>query len=435
MRFVICVTLLLLVRGAREFVVDTQAGTALGIGLLLIVGYFAGETLERFRLPRLTGYILTGLVVGPYGLELVAGELGNLSFVNGTAIAIIAMTAGSELHLATLRPLLRSIVAIVTVGVLAAALAITAAAFASRSLFGFLAEMPALDALVVCAVLGVVLSAQSPAVIVALHKETAARGVLSSTVLGAVVVGDLLVILLFAIGQIGADAALGGGGSLRSTGLHFVWHVVGSAAIGAMAGVTLGALLRRMPGGAPILVLGTCFVLAEVGLRLRLDPIVVSVVAGAVVRNRFAPAAPALEHGLAATSAPTYVLFFAVAGASMHLDVLATLGFVAVLIVLARAGGMVAGSRLGARMAHADPVVQRWSGFGLLPQAGLALALAMAFARAFPDLGATASALALGVVGLNELIAPAIWRAILVRSGETQGSEREPAPPAAEPVT
>ena len=420
MRLVVCLSLILLARGAREFVLDTQAGTALGLGLLLIVGYFAGDTLERLRLPRLTGYLLTGLALGPYALGLVEGELGNLRLVNGTAIALIAMTAGSELDLDALRPLARSILAIVTCGVILAVAAITAAAAASRPLFGFLADLPASDAMIACVMLGVVLAAQSPSVIVALAKETSARGPLSDTVLGAVVVGDLLVILLFAVVQAVAGVTMGGASAPNATALHFAWHVVGSLAIGAAAGAALGGWLRRAPRSAPILVLGACFVLAEVGLRLGLDIIVVAVVAGALIRNRIPSAAVNLERGLTATAAPMYVLFFAVAGASLHLDVLATLGIPAVMIVLARAAGMLTGARIGARVTRTDPLVRRWAGIGLLPQAGLALALALVIGEAFPSLASTVGALALGVVAINELVAPAIWRAVLVRSGEAQ---------------
>ena len=420
MRLLMCVAVVLLARGARDFVANTEAGVSLALGLLLVVGYFIGEAFENIKLPRLTGYILTGLALGPYGVELVGAELGTLKLVNGTAIAIIAMTAGVELDLRGLRPLARSILAIVTLAIFAGAIAITGAAFASRALFGFLGDLDTVAALAVCATLGVALAAQSPAVIVALRKETRATGELSDTVLGAVVVGDLIVIVLFAIVQTFARAALGGTGSVEGAAVHLLWHVVGSAAIGALAGWMLASWLKRSENGASILVLVACVVLAEVGQRLALDPIVVAVVAGAYVRNRTPKVAHTLEAGLGATAATMYVLFFAVAGASLHLDVLATLGIPALMIVVARAIGLVAGARVGGAIAHASPAVRKWAGVGMLPQAGLAIALALVFGRAFPELADSAVALALGVVALNELLAPAVWRAVLIRNRDPQ---------------
>src|SRR6185503_16222428 len=88
------------------------------------------------------------------------------------------------------------------------------------------------------------------------------------------------------------------------------------------------------------------------------------------------------------------------------------------LFVVVRALGLLGLSNVAARVADAPEVVRRYAGFGLLPQAGLALALALLFAKTFPDFGAGASALTFGVVALNELIAPVIYRQALVRSGE-----------------
>jgi len=93
--------------------------------------------------------------------------------------------------------------------------------------------------------------------------------------------------------------------------------------------------------------------------------------------------------------------------------------------VLVRGCGLLAGSRAGARLARAQPEVARYAGFGLLPQAGLALALSMLFAKTFPEFGAAASALTLGVVALNELIAPALYRSALVRCGEAGRADAE----------
>ena len=97
---------------------------------------------------------------------------------------------------------------------------------------------------------------------------------------------------------------------------------------------------------------------------------------------------------------------------------LTAVGVPALAFVLVRAAGFLGGARIATRLAGAPEVVQRWVGFGLLPQAGLALALSMLFARTFPEFGAEAGAMMLGVVALNELVAPVLYRWALVKSGE-----------------
>jgi Kef-type K+ transport system membrane component KefB len=111
-------------------------------------------------------------------------------------------------------------------------------------------------------------------------------------------------------------------------------------------------------------------------------------------------------------------VFFALAGARIHIDVLAVVGVPALLLVLLRGGVFIGGSRLAGRLAGAPAAVRRFVGFGMLPQAGLAIALSMLFAETFPTFGAEASALTLGIVALNEMVAPLLYRAALVRSGE-----------------
>ena len=87
--------------------------------------------------------------------------------------------------------------------------------------------------------------------------------------------------------------------------------------------------------------------------------------------------------------------------------------------------GFLVGSRLGAKLSGAEEGVVKWAGFGLLPQAGLALALALLFTKTFPSFGDGASALTLGVVACNEIVAPALLRYALVQSGEA--GKRDPA--------
>jgi hypothetical protein len=128
--------------------------------------------------------------------------LGSLKIVNGVAIALIAMTAGSELEYRAMKPLLRSIRGISLYGVLGTAVLLTGAAFFMQPWLPFMHGLGHLDALVVSAVLGVVMVAQSPAVVVALRDEMEADGPVARTVRGAVVIAELLVILLFALRRV-----------------------------------------------------------------------------------------------------------------------------------------------------------------------------------------------------------------------------------------
>ncbi|MCA9712860.1 MAG: cation:proton antiporter, partial [Myxococcales bacterium] len=203
----------------------------------------------------------------------------------------------------------------------------------------------------------------------------------------------------------------------------------GSLAVGTGLGGLVALYLRRVGHDAGLVIIVTAFVMAEVGHRVGLDPLLVALAAGVLVRNATTQG-EALHHAIDGSALPVYLVFFAVTGATIHLHVLAQVGLPAALLVLVRAGTFLAGSRVACRIAGAEDSVRRWAGFGLLPQAGLALALSTLFARTFPELGPEAAALTLGVVALNELAAPIAYRMALLRSGEAGAA----LPPAAAPA-
>jgi Kef-type K+ transport system membrane component KefB len=421
MTVIVILALAGLMHAARSFAthgIASSAGTAISFGYLLLTGFYVGSLFNRLRLPRLTGYLAAGIAVGPSVLGLVPQTaIDSLTIFTGVAIALIALTAGTELELKALGPLLRSIAWLSGVAICGTALLIAAAVFFLSSLLPFMNVMAIDERVAVCIVLGVVMVAQSPAVVVALRKEMEAHGPVTQTVLAIVVVGDLLVILLFALASTLAKATFGAATNGTDTVRALAWELVGSLVAGLLIGAILATYLRKVKASGGLFVLATCFVVAEVGRRLEFDPLLVALSAGVFVRNVTGVGAR-LHEEIENSSLPVYIIFFTIAGATIHLDVLAVVGVPAVVLVVVRAAGLLTGSRIAGRLARAPETVRRYAGFGLLPQAGLALALALLFSKTFPEFGADASALTLGVVAINELAAPALYRFALVKSGE-----------------
>ena len=422
----------LLMQAIRSFRIGEPpgtAGTSLALGYVLLTAFFAGRVASSLRLPKLTGYLAAGVLVGPHGLGLVgSGMVDQLGIVNGMAVALIALTAGTELDMVGLRPLFRTILWTTVFAVFGTQLILGVAFFAGRSVFPFLAELAFLPAVAMCLLLGIVVSASSPAVVVALRDELEADGPVSRTVLGVVVFSDLLVILAFALVATIARVLVGEGTG-EAVGLGLVaWELAGSLLIGAALGATIAVYLSRVRAGSALFVLMVTFVMAEVGARLHLDALLLALGAGVFVRNatRFGEE---LQRQITAGSLPVSIVFFAVAGAGLHLDVLPVVAVPALVLVAIRAASALTGARLAARMTKAPETVRRWAGFGLLPQAGLALALSLLLARSFPELGEHAAALTLGIVAINELFAPIAYRFALARAGEI--GKRAPAEPAA----
>lgn len=423
MRLLLLLCLGGLIEAARSFAParglgSNAGGVTLAAGFLVLTALLTGSLFQDLRLPRLTGYLVAGAAAGPHLLGLVSEEMVlRLSLFNGIAISLIALTAGAEIDLRAMRPLLRTIGWLTLTAVVGTMVVLSLTAFALRPLLPFLEELEPSQIVAVCVVLGVMLTAQSPAVVVALRDEMQAEGPLTRTVLGVVVLSDLVVILLFAAASAIAQASFGdlGGGGLQARAL--VWEILGSLAIGCILGQVVAFYLRHFsgPSGFTVVILG--FLVAEVGRRIQLDPLLTALAAGMLVRNATS-FGDRLQSEIHSAALPVYVIFFALAGASIKIDVLPPMMLPVLILVVVRAASFLAGARLGAGIAGAPPTVRRYVGYGMLPQAGLALALALLFSSAFENLGQGAAALVFGVVAVNELICPVLYRYALIRSGE-----------------
>lgn len=423
MRLLLVLILAGLMHAARSFAPDTvvgggAAGTALACGYLLLSAFLVGAIFKSLRLPRLTGYLVTGIVVGPQILNLVSGAMvSNLQIFTGTATALIALTAGVELDLRAMKPLLKSIGWLSLIAVCGTIVLISFAVFGLRRELPFLHDLTTIQVAAMSAVLGVTMVAQSPAVVVALHSEMESDGPLTRTVLGVVVLSDLLVIVLFAIVSSITKSFLGSGSDALHTAGALAWEVLGSLVIGTLVGIVVTIYLKYVKGSSALFVITAAFLIAEVGQRIDLDPLLVALAAGVFIRN-FTQQGGRLQDEIEQSSLPVYVVFFAVTGATIHVHDLLVVGLPAIVLVATRMSGFLALGWLSTRIARATDNVRKYIGFGLMPQAGLALALALLFVKTFPKLGAGAAALVFGGVAINEMVAPVLYRYALVKTGE-----------------
>lgn len=410
-----------LMQAARTFTEQlSTGGTELAFGFLLLAAYFSGRIAGRFSLPKLTGYLLAGVVAGPFVLALINQDMGHsLRVVSGAATCILGLTGGGELDLKQVKPLLRTLRAVTVYAVLFAMIVLTAVLFLLRPLLPMFDGMAFVPSIAVCAVIGVALSAQSPSVVMALLAETRAEGPLSRLVLATVVVADLVVIIVYSVVAAITGAMMGGHLDVTATTLEIAWELFGSMAFGVAIGMLIGAFLRIVKGGnASLFALLVCVVVAEIGSRIHLDPLVVMLAAGVWLRNFSRSDANDLLHGFEAAELPVFLVFFSLSGSKLDVFQLWATLVPVTIIAAVRAGVFYVGCKFACERTHADSNVTRFGWTGLVPQAGLSFALVVVIQKNFPSFGPPAAVLLLSVVGVNQLLAPLLLRRSLIRSGE-----------------
>ncbi len=418
--------------------VDRLAGSATGpwqrtgrdlaaIGFFLLAGTLASSLLELLRLPHLTGFLLAGIVAGPYVLHAVDHEtVADLAIVNSLALSLIALAGGAELRLDAVRRGFRSLATATVVQNGLALVVIPATFFLARDLVPFTRGMPLPAVFAVAMLWGVVAITRSPSAVMGILSQTRPAGRLTDFTVGFVMTSDVVVVVLLALVMTAVRPLLEPGATLSLSAFGELGHeLLGSVAIGTTLGLLLVAYLRFVGRQVLLVLLLLGLVVVEVITYLRFEWLLTFLTAGFVVQN-FSRQGEKLLHAIEHTGEVVYVIFFATAGAHLDLPLLGQLWPAALLFFAVRAATAVAGARLSGRLAGDPPELRGWGWSGLISQAGLALGIAAKMQNQFPAFGAQFGALAVAAVALNELVGPVLFKLALDRSGESgQAGEAE----------
>jgi len=397
-----------------------EARAALALGFLLLVALVGGDLSRRYRVPRITGFLLMGFVMGPW-LHLVReDEVRGLSFIGDAAAALIAFAAGTRLTLGDLRrgrgPLTRA-----TLGATFFPFAVVAAAtLLVAPWFPLTLHQSLPDALATALVLGTIAAASSPVFTLAVMDELGATGPFARSLLQVTLFKDVLVVVLLSL-TLGLGRLITTAGDVNPTVVMQVpLRFLLSLAAGAGLGWTLAEYLKRVSRDVAVLLAALGFVTAAAARAAGLETMIVAAAAGCTIVNLRPVEGERLESALRRGSLPLYAVFFALTGAGLRLDALTEIWPWAVLLVALRALGLRYGLRWagGGGEAGASPALARYGWLGLISQAGVALGLAAAANRAFPEWGHSLEALIVAMIGVHELAGPICYRRALLQVGE-----------------
>jgi trehalose-6-phosphate synthase/Kef-type K+ transport system membrane component KefB len=415
----------------REVGVPSASGTsvtAIALGFALLGASITGDALRQFQLPRLTGYLLFGIIVGPHVANLITESMAaQLQIVTGIATTLIAFIAGLTLSVDRLGSRLIGIarMTLVTLGV--AMLGLAATLWIAWPWLPIAPEASGAERLVMMVLLAVMVVSFSPTMTAAVVADSGARGRLSDTILAMVVLADLIVLVLFSVSMQVARVVLGTGQS--PAGEAFVrlsWEIGGAVAFGVLIGVLFALYLRYIGREISLVLLAVCAMLTQIGTTQQLQPLLAALAAGIVIENLAVAQGDSLRAAVRRGAPPVLVVFFAAVGASLRIDALAVIGIAALALAAVRLGFIRVGLRAGVRLAGLPESIGEHAWTGLVSQAGITLGFASVVATTFPGWGNQVQLLLVALIAIHELVGPAWFRRGLAQAGELDARAPRP---------
>jgi len=388
-------------------------------GFVILGGAFGSRVFQKLRIPQVVGCIVVGIVLGEVLGVISAEMIESLEPFTMFALGLIGFMIGAELRGDVFRKYGKQFFIILFSQGIGAFLLVGVGA----SLVAWLVMGDVRSSIAMGLVLGAIASATAPAATANVLWEYKARGPLTAAVLAIVALDDALALLLYRGAATGAKALTGAGGEsvLATTGL-LLGEIVGAVVLGFLAGVLLYWLLKLVRAEDKILEFAISCLLLVVGISMipGIDPILPAMTLGITIANLMPRESKGVFGLVEKFSPPIYIAFFVLAGAHMEFGRMA--GWVVGMIVvytLARAGGKVAGSWVGARYSGAPAAVRKYLGICLLPQAGVAIGLAILAGQQFgADLGKTIIIVVMMATFLMEIFGPMLVKVGIKRAGE-----------------
>lgn len=394
------------------------------IGLLLIVGLLFGKLAKALKLPNVTGYLVGGLIVGPIfnlvGIKLLSEEnIKLMSTISQIALGFIAFTIGTDFRMAYFkrvgtRPLIIAIFesfgAIITVLI-------------GLLLIGVEAKFALL--------LSSIAAATAPAATLMIIKQYKAKGDVTENLMSVVAIDDATAIIFFGIFVAIANSVGNTSTSLGMMILKPFLEIMMSLGFGFVLGILLSMALKWYTGRSNRITVIVAFIFIATALQYlnkkvlpdyEISTLLACMMMGAVFTNTtLSEDTNTIMELVDRFTPPILIFFFVVSGADLNLKVLATVGLIGVIYIVLRVVGKVGGAYFGAVLSKSNHKIRKYLGWGLVPQAGVALGLTVVVSNLLPaEQAAIIRAVILSATLIYELVGPLITKTSLIKAGEIE---------------
>lgn len=380
----------------------------IAIGMILLVA-IAADWIGRYSfVPRVTLLMIFGIISGPQVLGLIPGVVtGQFEFIANIALLMVGFLIGGKLSRASLD---NNIARVFLVALIAVA---TTFSVVSIGLLGIGVS------LTLALLLGCIATATAPAATIDVITELEFKGPFASLLSAIVAIDDAVGLILFSIVVALLGAIAGGENSLFPL-IEATREVGGAILLGLLIGLPGAYLTGRLRPGQPILVeaMALVFLCGGIALWLQVSHLIASIVMGATIAN-LAKHHDYPFHAIEGIEWLFLIIFFTLAGASLSFETLGQIGAITIAYITLRVLGKLLGGLLGAKAGKTSRVTQRWLGMAMMPQAGVAVGMALAASAAFPQHRQTLLSIVISTTIFFELVGPMFTRLALRRATQS----------------
>ncbi len=409
----------------------------LSIAIALFVGLLFTRLIKPIGLPAVTGYLVAGVLIGPYGLGALGSLLGveglgftsmsyieHFGVISDVALGFIAFSIGNEFRLSQLKKIGKQATVIGIVQALVAALFVDVALCVLSVILG--EEVLPMS---VAITLGAVATATAPAATLMVVRQYKAKGKLTDILLPVVALDDAVGLIVFAVSFGIAKGMVSGHVDVFSILVNPIVEIVLSLLLGAVMGWLFSETEKHFHSRSKRLSVSVTFVILTVALTmihipvgpvtLSTSPLLACMMLGTVFCN-VCESSEELMDRVDRWTTPLFVLFFVISGAELELSVFTQLAIVGigVVFILFRSLGKMIGSALSAKACGCDENIVKYLGITLLPQAGVALGMSVTAMQLGEQEGALVRNIVLFAVLIYELVGPLLTKMALTKAGE-----------------
>lgn len=399
--------------------VSGPASVLLTLGGIFLLGILADAFGRWVRMPRIGFLLLLGIVLGPLGLNILSpsGKHQWLSISADIALVMVGFLLGGHFT----RRAIQKHGPLVLWFSLSIVMASVIVVFSGLLLLGAPLEVAIL--------LAGISTATDPAAVVDVIKENRAEGPFTQTLIGIVAIDDALGLIIFSILLALAHSFNGVAGWGHV--LVSLWEIGGALILGGGLGFTMARTIAFLhPEDCPkhqervfMETLGFVLLCGGLAIHLKVSFLLASMVLGIVVVNMIPWNCVQIFRAIEGITWPFLTLFFVFAGASLQPETLPKIGLIGLGYVLFRILGRIVGGWIGG--IRAERSMRRWMGVALMPQAGIALGMALIVAQQFPSLKDTVLPVVIGSTVLFQVVGPFLTRMALFQAKEAGVSSDE----------